>query len=146
MKFAELASSQRCSVEGCGKGVHTKISGLCAAHRRRLIVHGDVNAPRKVRAYYGVGYVNKFGYRMISTKIEGGRFRVRPEHRIVMERLLGRSLRKNENVHHKNGIRSDNRPENLELWIKAQPSGQRAADLVRFAREVLATYGTEFPE
>ena len=54
------------------------------------------------------------------------------EHRVVMERVLGRSLLPGENVHHKNGNRFDNTPENLELWYRGQPSGQRVDDLIAY--------------
>jgi len=62
------------------------------------------------------------------------------EHRIVMEQIIGRELLGIENVHHKNGVRNDNRPENLELWSVRQPKGQRIEDKVEYAIEILKLY------
>lgn len=70
-----------------------------------------------------------------------GKARWAGEHRLVMEKILGRPLAPNENVHHRNGIRSDNRPENLELWASKQPPRQRVRDLLTYAREILEQYG-----
>jgi hypothetical protein len=76
--------------------------------------------------------MNRSGYIMTNApdhpSLAGTTRRYVLEHRLVMERLLGRPLLRSENVHHKNGIKTDNRPENLELWKKAQPCGARVQE------------------
>jgi hypothetical protein len=71
------------------------------------------------------------------------------EHRQVMANLISRPLLSSEEVHHVNGDRTDNtvdgslvefRSGNLELWSTSQPKGQRVADKVEYAVELLRLY------
>jgi len=62
------------------------------------------------------------------------------EHILIMEAHIGRRLVKGEEVHHKNGVRNDNRLENLELWSTSHPPGQRVEDKIKWAKEILELY------
>jgi hypothetical protein len=116
---------------------------MCQMHYMRFWKTGD---PGEAKPHYdGSGFVNQGGYRILQRADHPNAHATGAvaEHVVVMAAHLERPLRKGETVHHKNGIRDDNRIENLELWSKNHSNGQRVTDLVAFARQVLADYADE---
>lgn len=119
---------------------------MCGTHYRKWRRHGDplfvstVHTRRKGKPIRRPdGYVHLYLPEHPNARKDGKI----AEHVKVMADRLGRPLVRGENVHHKNGIRDDNRPENLELWSRCQPSGKRVADLIRYANDLIAQYGSD---
>lgn len=92
----------------------------------------------------GKGWTDRRGYRWINVIINGKSVAKR-EHRHVMEKHLGRTLNPDELVHHKNGIKTDNRIENLELQVWSEHTAHHhenssRPDLTKKTMQVVANY------
>lgn len=132
---AQVNRGEICAVMGCGAKADG--AGWCREHPRDR----NANMARKRTG----SVFNRLGYAMLyfpehPNAGKGGCVGV---HTVVMSEILGRPLRKGESVHHVNGIRDDNRAENLQLWVSPQKPGQRVSDLVRYAVWIIAEYGDD---
>lgn len=137
-----MSEQPHCVVEGCHRKGEIRPGhyGRCQRCYKDALARGE-----RVLAPKGTGSVNRHGYRRIQRPGHpnawkgGGIF----EHVWVMSEHLGRPLLPGENVHHRNGVKDDNRIENLELWSSSQPAGQRVEDKVTWAVELLRRYAPE---
>jgi hypothetical protein len=134
----EGARLKTCTFDGCDKP--HKGNNYCSGHNYQLKKWGRLEPIKSQRpGEWGEWYKTPDGYIIRTKTVDGKRESIR-QHRYIMEQHLGRELLPGENVHHKNGIRDDNRFENLELWVSSQPSGQRVQDLIEWAKEIIERY------
>ena len=129
----------RCVVGKCRRPRRAR--EMCQMHYRRWKLYGDPTIYKQqdgtnTKSKDGDGYVRIYMPEHPMASAAG----YVSEHRLIMSEMLGRMLDTKESVHHKNGDRTDNRPENLELWSRRQPAGQRVEDKIAWAVEILSMY------
>lgn len=132
-----------CSVGGCPQKVQSR--GMCVGHYLRSIKGQDLDKPLVSQrpGEWGAWRRTPQGYVRRCRKFPSGVREEQLQHRLVLEELLKRPLLPQETVHHINGVRDDNRVENLELWSSSHPPGQRVEDKVAWATELLRLYAPE---
>jgi hypothetical protein len=101
-----------CSADGCER---TSLAlGLCCAHTQRMRNFGDVNYITPIEVQKQACRNAALKYKKASPK-SYKKLHGRHEHRVVMERYLGRPLTSTEIVHHIDENKHNNSLENLEL-------------------------------
>jgi len=106
-----------CNVDGCtGK---SKTRGMCNRHYLKWWIYGDPLAG-KTLATRGTGYQHSAGYHCIGDRLV---------HRDIAAKKIGRPLRRGEVVHHIDGNRRNNHPDNLHVFAsQAEHAAHHAAE------------------
>lgn len=135
-----------CSLPECDN--KHKAKTYCNKHYQRYLLYGDPRINKGTPTGEGKPCTNSEGYVILPIHTGKGHPNADAagyilEHRYVMANHLGRALLPQENVHHINGQKNENSIENLELWTKSQPPGQRVSDKIRWAKEILDLYGND---
>lgn len=132
-------TKKKCKLQNCNTPCHSK--GYCGKHLNRFKKYGDPLTHIEKVYKVPTGYrINNQGYAEIRLIINNRAVWVK-EHRYLLEQKLGRSLKKIEQIHHKDGNKLNNNTDNLELWvIRQQPSGQRVKDMLDWAYKILEEY------
>lgn len=133
----KVSGTRPCLHGGCDS-TNDGAKGYCQAHYSKWLRTGTSNGAPQVKGEFQRSRKSE-GY--VRLEFQNGTHIYK--HRYVMGKVIGRPLETNEHVHHKNGVRDDNRPENLELWIVSHPSGQRLEDKIRWALALIEQYPEE---
>lgn len=136
--FKHKNKGKTCSFAGCDKPA--AVVGLCVGHNSQKSEGVELKQLQKRSAGTWGDWAKTNGGYVIRYKNLNKKRTGQLQHRHVMEQHIGRDLIPSENVHHINGIKDDNRIENLELWSTSHPPGQRVLDKVNWAKEILDTY------
>ena len=150
----EKTKIKKCVI--CGKEIKVSPSQeerkKCCSYKCDKIRRRGFYAGKNNPAYKGGKVLDKTGYVRMRGK---ARNECRYEHQVIMEKFLGRPLKQGEEVHHINGVKDDNRLENLFVLDKKDHSRkhfelfilvQKQEAIIKMLQDKLTTYIEKFGE